>query len=186
MTDADLVAKASGLDRAAIVSLWEAVKSPAPLKEWNGPGKALEYCLVRAFQLELNETDCGWPFSVTSPNHRLGILEQIDGVVYAAFGTFLIEAKADKEPVDVEPLAKLRFRLEARPPGTMGMLASVSGFTEPARLYAQFAVPLNVLLWTGDDLDAALRTGSVLKGLQRKLRMAIERRIPDYRLEAEA
>ena len=47
--------------------------------------------VIRAFQLELTDAKDGrWPFHVAWPALRLGTVEQIDGVLYTPFGTFLV------------------------------------------------------------------------------------------------
>jgi hypothetical protein len=105
-------------------------------------------------------------------------MEQIDGVVYLGDRAFLLESKDVSEPMAVEAVARLRFRLEARPPGVLGVLFSVGGFTFPAEVFAQFASPLNVLLWDSDDLDHALANGSMVAGLRKKLDHATEEGMP--------
>ncbi|AGY56940.1 hypothetical protein GKIL_0694 [Gloeobacter kilaueensis JS1] len=146
---------------------------------WGGRGYALEYIFLRGFDLELESTryeEVRWPYGFTSEQLRLGTLEQIDGAIYTRLGTFLVESKCLSKEVDVEPLAKLRFRLEGRPPLTMGILVSASGFTQVAKLYASFATPLNVLLWTAEDIDATLPQQRMMDGVRRKLRQAVERK----------
>jgi hypothetical protein len=55
---------------------------------------------------------------VTYPQ-RIGAVEQVDGAVYLDGIPFLIESKDHEEPAAIDAIAKLRFRLESRPPGTM-------------------------------------------------------------------
>jgi hypothetical protein len=74
----------------------------------------------------------------------------------------------------VVDVARLRMRLESRPPGTMGVLFSVQDFTLPTEIFTQFATPLNVLLWASGDLDVALAEGSMVEGLRDKLAHATE------------
>jgi hypothetical protein len=73
-------------------------------------------------------------------------MEQVDGVVYDDGRAFLIESKDHDARASVEAIVRLRSRIEQRPPGTMALLFSSSGFTETAEIFAQFATPLNVLL----------------------------------------
>lgn len=94
----------------------------------------------------------------------------------------MIESKDYDEPAAIDAIAKLRFRLESRPPGTMAILFSVKNFTTATELFAQFAVPLNVLLWSAADLDKALPAGSMLTSLREKYRIAIERGWANYPL----
>ena len=141
--------------------------------ELGGRGLALEAFFVSAFERE--EHNVIWPCRTRGPAGT-GTLEQIDGVLYLDFATFLVEAKAEKAPIDVEPLAKLRFRLEGRPPSTLGLLVNTSGFTKPAEFFARFASPLNVLLWTEQDLLHALTNKSFYKSAYLKWQAAVAKR----------
>lgn len=135
--------------------------------------------MIRAFQLESAEVR--WPFQVTYPQ-KFGTMEQLDGTVYLGERAFLVESKDLSEPAAIEAVAKLRFRLEGRPPGTMAVLFSVRNFTLPTEVFTQFASPLNVLLWSSDDLDHALEHGSMVAGLRLKLRYATEWGLPLFPL----
>ena len=42
-----------------------------------------------------------------------------------------------------------------------------------------------LLLWTGEDLDVALRPGGMVAGLRRKYHYAVERGIPSLKLVLE-
>jgi hypothetical protein len=165
--------------RADLLRIWEDIKVRRPIDGWP-PGKAFEYLVVQAFSLE--GVTVRWPFEVEYP-HKLGVMEQLDGVVYLGGRPFLLESKDLDEPTAIGAVAKLRFRLESRPPGTMAVLFSVGGFTFPTEVFTQFATPLNVLLWSGGDLDWALTAGAMQNGLQRKLDYASERGLPSLRLE---
>lgn len=176
------------MGREHLIDFFDTIRAGGIPEGWDCRGRALEYCFLRGFALEMAERmphAIGWPYPVCWPELKIGIAEQIDGVIYTHTGAFLVEAKAETQPIDVEPLAKLRFRLEGRPPGTMGILLSLSGFSRPASFFAQFAVPLNVLLWSAEDVFWGLRNARLLAGLDIKLRQAIERRVPDYNLEVE-
>jgi hypothetical protein len=105
-------------------------------------------------------------------------MEQLDGVVYLHHRPFLIESKNLSGPAAIEAVAKLRFQIERRPPGTMGLLFSTSDFSLPTETFAQYAMPMNVLLWGRHDLDVGLENGVMLKGLQRKLQKAAEFGVP--------
>ncbi len=105
-------------------------------------------------------------------------MEQVDGVVYLGERAFLLESKNLSEPMAVEAVARLRMRLESRPPGTMGVLFSVQDFTLPTEVFTQFATPLNVLLWENTDLDLALTNASMVASLRAKLEYATENGLP--------
>jgi hypothetical protein len=169
-TPPELEAEAVTWTRADLLVRWEQIKARTPIPGWSR-GKAFEYLVIQAFRLE--SAAVRWPYSVTYP-HRLGTTEQIDGAVYFGERAFLIESKDLSERATIGAVAKLRFRIEGRPPGTMGVLFSVRNFTFPTELFTQFAAPLNVLLWSREDLDHALATGSMVAGLEMKLRLATE------------
>lgn len=159
-----------------LLKIWEQIKAGSPVQGF-AAGKAFEYLVIRAFQLE--KTDVRWPFQVTYPQ-KFGTMEQIDGIVYLSQRAFLVESKDLSEPAAIESVAKLRFRLESRPPSTMGVLFSVRDFSLPTEVFTQFASPLNVLLWGSSDLDIALASQSMTEGLRQKLEFATEYGLPLY------
>ncbi len=174
-TAEQLRVQAQAMDRGSLLELWERVKGRSvPVGEWPAGG-AFEHLVVRAFELEGAEVR--WPYQVTYPQ-KFGAVEQIDGVVRLDGMAFLLESKDLDEAASIEALAKLRFRLEARPPGTMGVLFSANDFTLATEVFAQFASPLNVLLWGRTDLDLALPCGLMVEGLRAKLKYAVEDGLP--------
>jgi hypothetical protein len=173
-TAAQMEAAAIAWQRPYLVQLWGQIKAkaPNPIPGW-GDGKAFEYLIVRAFHMEAAQ-DTRWPYGVTIPQ-KIGTVEQIDGAVYVDDIPFLIESKDYGDTASIEAVAKMRFRLESRPPGMMGVLFSARNFTAATELLSQFAVPLNVLLWGAADLDKALPNGTMIDGLREKYRYAVER-----------
>jgi hypothetical protein len=73
-------------------------------------GKALEYLVLRAFQLDGAEV--AWPYTVKVKDR---IVEQIDGVMYVDSLACLIECKDTSQEVNIEAIAKLRNQLLRRP-----------------------------------------------------------------------
>jgi hypothetical protein len=176
---ADLEAEARAWTRDDLLRIWRRIKAGESIAGWPA-GRAFEYLVVRAFDLE--GASVIWPFQVIYPQ-RFGTMEQVDGVVYLGERAFLLESKNQSEPTAVQELARLRMRLESRPPGTMGVLFSTHNFTLPAEVFARFAVPLNVLLWGRADLDLALADGSMIASLRAKLARATEWGLPFLSLE---
>lgn len=176
---ADMETEAKGWSRDDLLRVWEDIKARRPIDGWPR-GKAFEYFVVRAFDIEGLRVK--WPYEVTY-RQKLGIVEQNDGFIYLGERPFLIESKDVSDPLEVESVAKLRFRLEARPPGTMSVLFNSTKFSLATEVFAQFAVPLNVVLWRGQDFDSVLPTASMAAGLQAKLDAATERGIPLFPLE---
>ncbi len=160
--------------RDEVIDLWSGLKQGTQITGWP-EGWTFQYLVIRAFQLE--EMHVRWPYRVTYPQ-KFGTMEELDGAVYSDNRPFLIESKDWANPAAIGALAKLRFRLEARPPGTMGVVFSAMDFTLPMEIFAQFAVPLNVLLWGRADLEIALNERSMKAALEQKLHYAIEEGLP--------
>lgn len=160
----------------ALLKLWDqVVKRNTP--EWE-PGKAFEFLILRAFEIE--KADICWPFGVKLDGQ---VVEQIDGVVYAAGLSCMVEAKAGSDKTAIEPIAKLRNQLLRRPAGVIGSLFSSSGFTDPAFVLSRFLVPQTILLWRPEDLAYCLKRRCMVDGLRRKYRHAVEHGLPDLSLD---
>jgi hypothetical protein len=95
--------------------------------------------------------------------------------VFVPFGAFLVECKFQDAKVPLEPIVKLRSQQERRPPGTMGVVFSKSGFTDEAMLLLSHLSPCNVLLFTGGDLELMQRRpASLVEALRVKHREAVK------------
>ncbi|MFZ5443091.1 MAG: hypothetical protein ACOZQL_23995 [Myxococcota bacterium] len=166
-------------DRGRLTRLWASVRRGS---HGGFPrGKAFEFLLVRAF--ELDGARVTWPFVVTSPFQNGGsqLSHQIDGVVYLDGLAFLLESKQRNQPVPFPPIAYLQAHLRRRPPVTMGLVFALKGVTDPAREALLLSGTTEVLLWEADEVDWAFkRKGRFLKGLREKLRWACEKALPDY------
>jgi hypothetical protein len=161
-----------------LLGLWEGLKKGNTPK-W-APGKAFEYLILRAFQLD--GADVVYPFSVIIDGEEL---EQIDGVIYTQGLACVIECKDQKVPINLEPIAKLRNQLLRRPASAIGILFSRSGFTKPARTLAQFIAPQTVLLWKGEEIEYALHHHYMCQGLIAKYRYCVEHSYPSYNILLE-
>ena len=150
-----------------LLALWETIQT-GKTPEWV-PGKAFEYLIIRAFQLDGAEVV--YPFSVKIDGEEL---EQIDGVIYTGGLACVIECKDHKTPTNLEPIAKLRNQLLRRPATAVGLLFSRSGFTRPAMTFAQFIAPQTILLCRGEEVEYALRYCYMCQGLIAKYRYCIE------------
>ncbi|MGB7440113.1 MAG: restriction endonuclease [Coleofasciculaceae cyanobacterium] len=147
--------------------------------DWE-PGKALEYLVLRAFQLEGAQVT--FPYSVSIEGEEL---EQIDGVVYSDGLACLTECKATASRANIEPIAKMRNQLLRRPASTIGIVFSLSGFTYAAITLARYIAPQTILLWNGDEIRYALERQHFRPGLLEKYRFCIEQGIPNYDIRAE-
>ena len=166
-----------GMDYRELRQLWTDVRDGLTVSGWP-PGKAFEYLVLRAFELEGAEVT--WPYEV-KPDGT--VIEQIDGAVYADGLAFLLEVKDHRGNIGPEAIAKLRSQLLRRPSTVVGVVFSKTGFTEAATLLTRYMMYETVLLWEGAELSFALEKGKMREGLKTKFRHAVEHGIPDYRLD---
>ncbi len=180
MGEEEYVSRIRMMRRPALLKLWSRVWSGRKLGDWP-PGKAFELLVLRAFELE--GAHIVWPYLVSpiAPLDSTGLMEQIDGAIYVDGMACVVESKHHRRPIDFGPIARFKARLDRRPPGVMGLMFSVSGFTKPALLETYFHPLRNLLLWTGADVDLALTRG-MRTGLRAKWRHAVERAVPDLEL----
>lgn len=137
-------------------------------RRWE-PGRAFEYLVVRAF--ELDGADVRYPYLV---DYQGATIEQIDGVAYAGGLACMIESKDQAARVGYEPIAKLRSQLSRRPISVIGSVFSRSGFTDPTYELARFTPPQPVLLWQGPEVLYCLRNELMVWGLVTKYRIFVE------------
>lgn len=168
---ADYAARIRLLDWDGLRDLWDR-SGHGTVPGWPA-GKAFEYLILRAF--ELDGATVRWPFDVTVDD---AVVEQIDGAVYAGHLSCLVEAKDSASKVDVVVLAKLRTQLARRPAGTVGIVFGRSGFTRSAVALAGFFAPQTVLLWTGSEIEECLRRNSITPLLLAKYREYVEQGAP--------
>lgn len=164
------------LDWHGVEELWTSLRA-GRVPGWD-PGKAFEYLILRAF--ELDGAEVRWPYTVSAQGQ---VVEQIDGAVHAGNLRCLIEAKDSARAVSFDAVAKLREHLSRRPPGVIGLLFSRSSFSEPAIALARFQAPQNILLWSGNDLTIALGKRTMVRALEAKYRYAVEEGTPKYELD---
>jgi hypothetical protein len=144
------------------------------------PGRAMEYIILRAFEIEGAEVT--WPYEVLQDGQ---VIEQIDGAVCCDGLNCLVESKDTSEAIDIVPIAKMRHQLARRPPGSMGIIISRSGFTMPVSLQMRMLTPLNVLLWGFEELQAAIRKRTMRVALQLKYKYAVQLGEPNANVEEE-
>lgn len=183
-------AKISQCNWNDLTNLWEAIQVD-DTPGW-AAGKAFEYLVLRAFQLE--GAHVRWPYRVTigelTKTETGETVEQIDGFIHTNDGlACLIECKdkgRDKNGkvirVNIEPIAKLRNQLLRRPSAVIGIVFSRSGFTDSASLLARFTAPQVILLWAGDEVEIALENKWFCKGLMAKYRTCVAMGLPDYHI----
>jgi hypothetical protein len=175
-TPADLEARIRLLDWAGLRALWAAIKA-GNAAGWE-PGEALEYLVLRAFELDASEpVAVRYPYEVSLFGE---IVEEIDGAVHLPGLSCLVESKDWDKKVGIGPIVKMRSQLLRRPAGTVGLLFSRTGFTTGATWLAHFTMPQAVLLWSGSALDIALESGRICECLRWKYRACVEQAVPDY------
>jgi hypothetical protein len=168
---------AGRLRHPGLVRLWDQILARTTSPTWD-PGKALEYLVLRAFQIE--GATVTWPYHVTSGK---GTIEQIDGVVYTDSLTCIFECKDEQPALDHDPIAVLGHQLGRRPAGVIGSCVSTSGFTVTA-LELTIRDHQKIALWDKDDIDYALRKGRMRRALTAKYRHCVERAMPDLNLRS--
>jgi hypothetical protein len=161
-----------------LLELWDHVVN-GDTRGW-GVGKAFEYLVIRAFELEGAEVR--WPYSVRVDGAEL---EQIDGAVYFEGLSCLVESKDQIDKISIEPIAKMRNQLLRRPGPVIGSIFSRSGFTDPAATLARFTAPQTILLWDGEELGLALEKKWMRRALVAKYRACIEHGLRDYNIKLE-
>jgi hypothetical protein len=167
------IAKVRAMSLEDLLALWGQLLVPLQPEGW-APGKAMEYLLLRAF--ELWGAEVVWPY--------LGEWDQMDGAVYSDGLLALVESKDWNRPVNAIALAQMRLRLEHRPPGhgVVGLVFGKRGFTDAAKREVLYNPGRNILLWGEDEISVALKHG-MCAGLRTKWRYARERGDLKYELK---
>ena len=156
--------------------MWKVLYTRDNLPGWP-PGRALEYLVLRAFQLEGAEVT--WPYDV----RRNGLLlEQVDGAVHCDGISCLIETKAHSEPIEFLAISRMKARLLRRPRTVIGAVFGTGDFSPAAILLTENLPPPDVLLWQGRELAWALGRQAMREGLRRKMRYAVEQGFADFNL----
>jgi len=182
MSEADNVGRIAACDWSNLERLWADIESGS-VPDW-APGKAFEYLVLRAFQLEGAEIE--WPYSVSVADIVRAeteiVAEQIDGFVMTDGLACLLECKDRQDPLNIESIAKMRNLLLRRSAHAIGLVVSRNGFTEPAKILARFLSPQVVLLWDGDEVAYALENKAFRKGLAAKFKEYLTKGVPDYHI----
>lgn len=150
------------------------------LEDWD-PGKAFEYLILRAFELE--GAVVTWPYVIRlSPSETGGDTEQIDGAVYVDGLACIVEAKDTASTVPIDPIAKMRNQLLRRPSSSVGLIFSRGGFSQAALSLIRFVGPQTILLWDGEEVSHALKHRAFREGLQKKYRLSVEQGLDQHDL----
>jgi hypothetical protein len=161
---------------AELRDMWDKIQTGSATG-WDS-GKAFEYLVPRAFQLD--GARIRWPYRISLHEE---IVEQIDGVVEAAGLHCLLESKDWSKPISIDPIAILRNQLLRRPASTIGMVFSRSGYAEAALLLAGYLGGQTILLWHPGEISLALTKERIVPLLAAKYRACVESGIHDANTE---
>jgi len=161
-----------GMNWEELGELHSAIKA-RETKGW-GPGKAFEYLIPRLF--ELDGARVRWPYDIKMDGQTV---EQIDGAVEAVGLHCLIESKDQQKPLAIAPVAKMRNQLLRRPAASIGLIFSMSGYTDPAQVLAGYLGNQAILLWHPEELVLALQKKRIVPLLELKYRARVEDGIHD-------
>jgi hypothetical protein len=170
--DFEAEAKIQKLDWAGLRDLWAKIQA-GDTPDWD-PGRAFEYLVVRAFQLD--GAIVRWPYRAILHD---AAVEQIDGVIVAAGIHALIECKDQREPVTIEPIAKLRNQLMRRPAATIGMVFISSSYTGPTLILARYLMGQTILLWNSREITLALEKEKIVPLLEAKYLACVKDGVPN-------
>src|SRR5437867_2099437 len=110
-TPAELEARIRLLDWAGLRALWADVKA-GKTPGWEA-GEALEYLVLRAFELDTSEPlTVRYPYEVSLFGEKV---EEIDGAVHLPGLSCLVESKDWGKDVVLGPIVKMRSQLLRRP-----------------------------------------------------------------------
>ena len=108
-------------------------------------------------------------------------LEQLDGTVHVMDIHALIECKDYQDNrIEIEPLVKLRFRLQVRPSSVIGIFFSCTEMTKPAEYWIKYMAPQLIIFWDKEDLEYCLENQCFVECLESKYRKAIDDREFNY------
>jgi hypothetical protein len=167
VTNADYEKKIKTHQWADLQTLHAAIVARAT-PDW-AAGKALEYLIVRAF--ELDGARVRWPYDTEIDGE---VVEQIDGAIVASGLHCLIECKDESKPLAIAPVAKMRNQLQRRPPATVGLNFSTSGYTNPAQILAGYLGSQTILLWHPEEIELAVTKNRIIPLLEAKYRACVE------------
>lgn len=167
------------MDWPELEELWDQIKKRQTSTVWP-PGRALEYFLLRCFELEGSEVV--YPYDVYKQD---SVVEQIDGILFWDNFVVLVECKDVKSSVNFDPIAKLRSRLMTRPNNVIGSFFSMGGYTIPAKIVSEHLAPQTILLWEQSDIDFSLKNRYFCKGLQLKYKKCVLTGETDYNLDKQ-
>lgn len=95
-----------------------------------------------------------WGIEALADQRGIDNRDEIDVALAIGRAYYILEAKWSSKPINLDPVAKLEMRLRVRPPGTGGILVSMSGFTAPVYAYTEYYP--EILLLDRSHIEAML------------------------------
>ena len=164
-------------------TLWDSRKDANGKDIWP-KGKLKEHLVLRSFELESlrrRQVHVAYPYSVRETSLNNVELEQIDGAIHVQNLHALIECKDySDDKIDIEPLVKLRFRLQVRHSSAFGVFFSCTDLSKPAEYWIKMMAPQLIIFWDKEDLEYCLKKECFVDCLEAKYRMAIDMREYNY------
>ncbi len=169
-------------DLESLKGLWFKIKALEP----NGlpSGKAFEYMVLRAFELDGEKrATVEYPYTVSLFDEQ--VVEQIDGFISVpGSGIYaMAESKDQLDNVSITPIYKLRSQLARRPSNIIGCFFSKSDYTNPAKLLSHFLFPQTILLWSRRDIDFCFEHAYFVQAMEIKYRFALKEGITNLDLK---
>ncbi|MEV8400633.1 restriction endonuclease [Streptomyces niveus] len=121
-------------------------------RELQRMGEGQRQARGQQFNAFLAEVLSAWGVEAYADQRGIGGRDETDVAFSLGHTYYILEAKWEAHPVNVDPLAKLQLRLKFRPPGVVGVLVSMSGFTK--HVYDFAASHPEILLWDHTHVEA--------------------------------
>lgn len=90
------------------------------------------------FNLFLRDLLRAWGLEAHSDQRGIRNRDETDVGFSVGRAYYILEAKWERKPINLDPVAKLYLRLKVRPPGTAAVLVSMSGFTKHVHEFTEY------------------------------------------------
>jgi len=175
-----LIQKVRGYDFNNIHELWELILDGKTLEQGWQRGTALEYLIVRLFELYGAQVEYPFNGKLASSGRTL---EEFDGLIQYRDYRVLLECKDTAVPVKYDVVAKLKAQIQRRPIFVGGSIFAKSGFKESAEVMAVESAREGVLLWNAIDINEVVYCRrNICEALELKFWWLVKRVKPDYNI----
>lgn len=97
------------------------------------------------FNLFLRDLLRAWGLEAHSDQRGIRNRDETDVGFSVGRAYYILEAKWERKPINLDPVAKLYLRLKVRPPGTAAVLVSMSGFTKHVHEFTEYHPEITLL-----------------------------------------